>query len=73
MPRAMHVYYAHKLCMGTNGQLGVWGREPPSLKGFFIGRSPDLWSGFFTINGLSKLLDKHYGDILDEREKDCCD
>ena len=30
--------------------IGVWGRSPHNQTGFFHRRSPDLWSGFFTLS-----------------------
>jgi len=49
MPRALH---------GDEWPLGVWGHAPPSRIGFFFGRSPDLWLGFFTHKVFKMLLSK---------------
>ena len=45
MPRAI----ARRLCTGMNGHRD-WGRSPHNQIGFFLRRSPDLWSGFFTVS-----------------------
>ncbi len=42
------------------------------IKHFAYSVSHDLKNPAISIYGLTKLLDKHYGDILDERGKNCC-
>jgi len=47
-------------------------RSSKKIKHFAYSVSHDLKNPAISIYALTKLLNKHYGDILDERGKNCC-